>query len=405
MDNAIFSKEKVNTGRQKEIDLLKAYSIIMMIITHCIDDLYNYESDVIAALIDDKLAQLIGAQAFMICMGLGMIYSKKAAAKDFLSRGFAILITGQLLNIFRYAVPGIAFYYLLGAQSSKASTFLTFSSDILQFAGLFFICMALFTYLKLSNLWVFIISVAANIVGTLTYGAVSTGSYALDQFLGMFIFTETESYFPLIHWMVFPAFGLLLGEILTHVRDKKKFYSIVLIPSSLVFILYFIVSENAEQSLFTLFTEWQSFCYIRIVDVIPSVISCMAVLSVCYFVSEHLSERAGKCVSFVSKNINRYYCVHYIFVMPVSMYLMAVRGDYLNSGALVWTFAAVVIALTSVTVYIYDRYYAKKAALFFGRNKVLWTALVIVMSIATCVWAYHGTQEFPNLVNDYVIGE
>jgi magnesium-transporting ATPase (P-type) len=84
---------------------------------------------------------------------------------------------------------------------------------------------------------------------------------------------------------------------------------------------------------------------------------------------------------------------------------MDVRGDYLNSGAIVWMTAAVVIALTSAVVYVYDRYYAKKAALFFGRNKVLWTALVIVMSIAACVWAYHGTQEFPNLVNDYDIGE
>ena len=81
--------------------------------------------------------------------------------------------------------------------------------------------------------------------------------------------------------------------------------------------------------------------------------------------------------------------------MPVSMYLMDVRGDYLNSGAIVWMTAAVIIALTSAVVY----------ALFFGRNKVLWTALVIVMSIAACVWAYHGTQEFPNLVNDYDIGE
>lgn len=43
MSSLIISKDEVNIGRQREIDLLKAYSIIMMIITHCIDELFDYE--------------------------------------------------------------------------------------------------------------------------------------------------------------------------------------------------------------------------------------------------------------------------------------------------------------------------------------------------------------------------
>ena len=102
MADMIFAKEKINTLRQKEIDLLKAFSIIMMIITHCIDDLFDYEGHLVAEIIDDQLAQIVGAQSFMICMGLGIIYSKKAAAKDHLSRGFMLLVIGQLLNLIRY---------------------------------------------------------------------------------------------------------------------------------------------------------------------------------------------------------------------------------------------------------------------------------------------------------------
>ena len=126
MADGIFAKEKVNTGRQKEIDLFKAFSIIMMIITHCIDDLFNYEGCVIAEIIDDQLAQIIGAQSFMICMGLGIAYSKKAAAKEHLGRGFMLLVIGQLLNLLRYAIPGAVIYAITGAAESRAYVFLTF---------------------------------------------------------------------------------------------------------------------------------------------------------------------------------------------------------------------------------------------------------------------------------------
>ena len=63
------SNEPVNTGRQKEIDLIKAFSIIMMIITHCIEELFDYGGHVLSQIIVDILNRTIGAAAFMICMG------------------------------------------------------------------------------------------------------------------------------------------------------------------------------------------------------------------------------------------------------------------------------------------------------------------------------------------------
>ena len=402
MADGIFAKEKVNTGRQKEIDLFKAFSIIMMIITHCIDDLFNYEGCVIAEIIDDQLAQIIGAQSFMICMGLGIAYSKKAAAKEHLGRGFMLLVIGQLLNLLRYAIPGAVIYAITGAAESRAYVFLTFSSDIMQFAGLFLICMALFTRLNLKAGSIFAVSVICNIIGTLTYGRISTGSYALDQFIGMFLFTETESYFPLIHWMIFPAFGLLFGEILQRVRDKRKLYTILIIPSAIVFVLYYYVELCVDQSVFTLFTEWRSFCYIRIADAIPAIFANVAMLSLFYFLSLPVGERQMAGVNFVSKNINRFYCTHYFFIMPLSLYLTYVNGDLFNDGIYIIIVAAIVLILTTVVVYVYDRYLVKRVRGFFGKNKAVWISLVLALSVIASVWAYNANADyFPNLVNDY----
>ncbi len=110
MSSLIISKDEVNIGRQREIDLLKAYSIIMMIITHCIDELFDYEGHIISVVIDDILAQSVGAQGFMICMGIGIVYAgrvhdSKALSKGQIKRGISLLVTGQLLNLIRYALP------------------------------------------------------------------------------------------------------------------------------------------------------------------------------------------------------------------------------------------------------------------------------------------------------------
>ena len=272
----------------------------------------------------------------------------------------------------------------------------------MQFAGLFLICMALFTRLNLKAGSIFAVSVICNIIGTLTYGRISTGSYALDQFIGMFLFTETESYFPLIHWMIFPAFGLLFGEILQRVRDKRKLYTILIIPSAIVFVLYYYVELCVDQSVFTLFTEWRSFCYIRIADAIPAIFANVAMLSLFYFLSLPVGERQMAGVNFVSKNINRFYCTHYFFIMPLSLYLTYVNGDLFNDGIYIIIVAAIVLILTTVVVYVYDRYLVKRVRGFFGKNKAVWISLVLALSVIASVWAYNANADyFPNLVNDY----
>ena len=129
----LLSKDTVNAGRQKEIDLIKAVSIIMMIITHCIEELFVYEGHLPSVIIVDVLNRTIGASAFMICMGIGIVYAKSKAPKTYLQRGLSLLIVGQVLNLFRYALPYGIDYLVTGEETSRKLAFLVFSSDIMQF--------------------------------------------------------------------------------------------------------------------------------------------------------------------------------------------------------------------------------------------------------------------------------
>ena len=404
MDNVIFDRSRINTGRQFEIDLLKAFSIIMMIITHCVDDLYiNYEEHFISVVIDDVLAQTVGAAGFMICMGVGIVYSKEASPKDYLRRGLSLLIIGQILNLLRYAVPGIISYLISGEEIARDYCMLTFSSDILQFAGLFFVVMGLFKRLELKPWVIFIISAILNIGASLLTLKIHTGNYVLDQFIGLFVCTETESYFPLFHWMIYPAFGMILGVILMHVKDKKKFYGLLLVPTMIIWAVYYYIGICVDQNIIKFYNEWKSISYVNIADALLQLICNFSMLCMFYFLSLIISENMKKSIAFVSRNINRYYCVH-MFIINGLYAIIPVFCDEspINSAAKCYLCALAIIILCTVIIWYYDLKIYAPLHEFLGRHLYIWYAFVIALTIAACVFASMGEDNYLNLFNDYL---
>lgn len=411
MFDSIFSKEIVNAGRQREIDLVKAYSIIMMIITHCIDDLYFYEGHFISEFIDDVLAQTVGAQGFMICMGIGVAYTargidEKTLSSKHIKRGVSLLVTGQLLNLLRYGLPYFYAYLRSADVDFRACIFFVFSGDIFQFAGLFFLLMGLLTKLKLKSVHVFLLSIVMIIAGMLCCGDVNTGNYALDQFLGLFIFTNTESYFPLFHWMIYPAFGMVFGDVLLHVRDKKKFYTMLFVPTAIVFAIYYYVGLNTDQSVFTVFETWQSMSYMNIYDALMQLCCNTAVICICFFISAPLSEKAMQPVNFISKNILRYYCVHSVLVFSLQAILKLRTGGKFYDPEPCYAIALFMIIITTVIVYVYGKYMQKPVRSVIESHRGLFYGLVIVLSVLACIYAGSGIDwdydSFPNMMNEYL---
>ena len=401
MTERIFSNERINTGRQREIDALKAFSIMMMIITHCIDYLFFYEDHLPSVIIDDILAQSIGASGFMACMGLGVAFSRKISHKEYFKRGISLLMVGQAFNLFRYAIPSVIAYLMYSDPSHRIYTFLIFSSDILQFAGLFFLCMGVFVLFKLKPWHIFLISVLASIIGTILTLKIHTGSYALDQFIGFFIATETESFFPLFNWLIYPAFGLVFGEILQYVKDKKLFYGMLLLPASIVSAVYYYIGLALDQDIFTVFTVWQSFCYVNTIEAIAHLFCISVMICLFFFMTYRLPDKVMKPAYFISKNITRIYIVHYVIIESIIILSQKKFKDSMTAGSC-YALAALFIVISLIVVWIYDKKLAKTARAFFGRHIYFWYGVIIVTSLILCVWAYTGGAEFPNLYNNYL---
>lgn len=400
MEHKIFSSERVNTGRQREVDLLKAFSIFMMIVTHVIDDLYKgYDAHAPFMVINDILAQSVGAMGFMICMGIGVIYSVNASWDKYVRRGISLLITGQFLNIIRYAVPGILRFIITGEESGRDWCMLSFSSDILEFAGLFFICMGLFSYFRLKSGHIFIISVITNIAGVLLAQKFNTGYYGVDQLIGMFVFTETESYFPLLNWLIYPAFGMILGDILQHVADKKRFYGYCIIPATIVWAVYYYLGIFTQQSVLKFYNEWQSMAYVNLADALFQLISNFSMMCMFYFLSVPLRGRAQKGIEYVSKNINRYYCIHSVIIFVLAEIINLIDGFTLNT-LICYVLIAVVTTVTTILVVLYDRY-GEPVRKFVSKHRALCYTSVIIASIFLCFFASMGENRYPNMHNGY----
>ena len=126
------------------LDLLKFFSLYTMIICHLFTDYYlcaaESSQDLLPGLETlEQVLYLITPSVFAFCLGGGLYLSRVKTWQKDIRRGCTLLLTGLILNIFRWIIPG----WITGsegpAEGSPVVFFnLLFGSDILLFAGLFF---------------------------------------------------------------------------------------------------------------------------------------------------------------------------------------------------------------------------------------------------------------------------
>ena len=109
-----FDTKAVNTGRQPEVDLFKTIAIVFMILSHVMMDLCVMDTSTANAAnggVIDYLVLIVGAPCFMICMGIGMRYSRNQSPIKNIIRGVGLLTVGQCLYLFRDAFPNLLAYW------------------------------------------------------------------------------------------------------------------------------------------------------------------------------------------------------------------------------------------------------------------------------------------------------
>ena len=225
----MISGEKVNCSRQSEIDLLKAYPILFMVIIHVYENLSIGRIDATPHTWAEHILQFLAgpatAPAFMFAMGVGIVYSGKSTPKDLLKRGLMLFVGGYILNASRSGILTTIGTALTGRFDPELTKYLFLNADIFHFAGLALMLSALFLQMKLRPVAIAGISLLMQLVGRyLANLPEMTGD--LGYIAGQFYKCTWVCCFPLLQWYVYPALGICFGTVLQHVSDHGAWYKL-----------------------------------------------------------------------------------------------------------------------------------------------------------------------------------
>ena len=394
--------EKVNRGRQPEIDCLKAFCIVFMILLHAYEECAEEPGGFYHVLVG--IEALTGAGAFMICMGLGMRYSRRQSPKDDLTRGFALLTVSQLLNLLRDSLPSLIAYCGTGKQIFMATALLIVQTDILTFAGFAFLLIALLRHLKLSDGAILGLGLCMNVAAFALSGVFrTTGNYLLDQLLGFFLVTDAEAYFPLGCYFVFVAFGYALGGLYLRIKDKDALSTRVLLVCGPIAAVYYALRFTVPFPLLPDFFSTERYVMTPATDAVALCLMTLCVLSLFHKLLRLGGGEPPRFVKHLSGHINQYYCVSYVFISPMNTLLLALRGELLPGTLLPLLYGLLVLTACYFIIEWNDKRLHFGIADLKGRKRTVVYAAIWIATLAIIVYVYPQVEEYATVWNDYLL--
>ena len=152
--NSCIDREPINTGRQRELDIAKGFIIILMSISHAIEILgWFFAPESADGFFWADFDMLIKGTApiFIFCMGISLCYSRRQSASDIFRRALGMAGLVVLLELFRTLLPCFLEWLIFREIDSIEYAFQFLCVDILQFATMALLAIALFKKLKLSS--------------------------------------------------------------------------------------------------------------------------------------------------------------------------------------------------------------------------------------------------------------
>ena len=235
-------------NRLPSIDLARGLAVFFMIAVHTLE---VFASSEVKHSIFGQVIEFLGgppaAPVFMTLMGFSFIYSRSTGLKAKVIRGIKIFLSGYVLNVLRGVVPfKLATHW--GSDVSRSLPLDTLNGytilsivDILQFAGIALVIMAVIQELKINKFVVLSAAILVTLVSPLLWGIkthVVLVDHVLDLFWGDepigFGFISNKIAFPVFPWLAFPLMGMFLGETMKNSTNQDLTFRHFGIAGSLV---------------------------------------------------------------------------------------------------------------------------------------------------------------------------
>ena len=319
-------ENKINGGRQYELDSARGLAILFMIAVHCLEAFSNNNTIDRSpyGIIVEFLGSFTSATVFMILLGVGIIYSKNAKPGLLFKRGVILIAIGYLLNLARGFLPMLLSWKMSGSAEWIPYLMIEpFRIDILQFAGLTFIFFGLMKKINLKPAAYVGVLVGFEILNILLqkYGFYfhdimdyQNPGYYLAAFTGLFWGTSELSSFPFLSWIFYPILGYLFAEYLIKQDEstKKRLYTGVLAASALIFTAVFLLCRY-----FGIDYGWDTdpaFYHHTVLGNLVFGLAAFLLISVVFFINRYLPGLIKKTLTRWSRNVTQIYFIQWVLI-------------------------------------------------------------------------------------------
>lgn len=395
----LLADKAVNTGRQPELDMAKAFCILVMIPLHTYQGLSAGTESVIMDFLG-SCAGLLGGGSFMVYMGIGARYSRHQDPKSNAVRGIALLTISQVVNLLRFAIPGLVAFQATGDRLFIPFMLDAIQSDILTFAGLAFLFLALLKKLKLRDGWILAIGIVMNLLMIpLSTMIKPPEAYWPNRILNLFIQTK-NSLFSLGAVFVFVAFGHLIGGIYLRIQDKNRMANRILLICLPISVIYVTLRMNVP---FPLMPEY-------ILHYEPSLgpdgadmcMNGLILLAVMYKISRLTGGKAPSFMNHLSTNINRYYCIHDPLIGTTEVIILASGGELLKGQWLLLLIGLLVVAACYFIIEINRKYIHFTLNGLRGTTRIIVYSAIWIMSLALVFYALSLVRDPVDIISPLV---
>ena len=348
------SDKNVNSGRQFEVDAIKFLAIPFMICIHFYEQFGSFDH---AVKVPDTFFRNamefsggpLAAPVFMFSMGIGMIYTHHDSPRDHIKRGWKLLLIGYLLNFFRQTLPqliGLA----MGIDSGIDIIGGLLCVDILPFAGMAFLTVGIMRKWKLSAIQICKTAFLMQAVGIWsTRFHLKPG--VVQNLLGLIVPTGKWTSFPLTLWLVYPALGMIFGEVLIKCSDKNKMYRKLMICSAVFFAAFtagLLYIGYDIRNIYALFNDtYYHHSIIATLWITPIIIFA---LGTCYFISGKADNtKVGSFIRYCSVNLNTIYVIQWL-IIAYSVAISILLGFDKTSSPLVILSGGIIVTAISVLI-------------------------------------------------------
>mgnify|MGYP006916108595 CR=1 FL=1 len=398
-NDCIFSKENVNMGHQPEFDYLKTLGVFEITVVH----IYIFYNFGFLLKFVKHISLILTAGALMSLMGTGVKYSRHHEIKYYIARGFVLLTLAQYFNLVRDCLPNLIAWWATGKPKFISRALLVIRGDILTFAGLSQFLLALFIKMKLSDITILIIGTIMNFISYPLFNIMkSPSNYLLSQFLGYFVLTKAESYFPICGYFVFVAFGHWMGGFYQKMVNKDKYCNRILIIFVPILAVYHYCRCHYDFPMLPSFNSEEHFMLSPGPDAIARCVAILVFLAGFYKIDKML----GKTPEFIShcgKNLTQYYMISFIVTMHMNVFMKATRGEkYTADFKYIDIFAFALLYFSRVLIKMNDKYIHFTITTLKNPKRKIVFSLIWILAIISVIYIYPKVDVYANQWNNYL---